>query len=94
MSEYYGISGLKEAKEYMADKILSNRLREITTALLAHNEQAAVDILGDVDAMKVKSSMTLFDAVFPNDIFDQVLNQFYGGERCQRTLRAIEDGQH
>lgn len=91
MSEYYGISGLEEAQEYMANETLSSRLREITNALLAHKGQTADNILGYVDAMKVKSSMTLFDAVCPDDIFAQVLNQFYGSERCKRTIQMLNN---
>ena len=92
MSNFYGISDLNEAEEYMKDDTLSGRLREITNALLKHTDKRATDILGYVDAMKVKSSMTLFDIVCPNDIFDLVLQQFYGGERCGRTLRMTENG--
>ncbi len=89
MSKFYGITSLKEAQEYMKNETLSGRLREITHALLEHAGKRAEDILGYVDAMKVKSSMALFDIVCPNDIFDQVLQQFYGGERCGRTLKMV-----
>ena len=89
MSEFYGISGLEEAQEYMKNETLSTRLREITNALLAHSDKSADDILGYIDAKKVKSSMTLFDAVCPDDIFREVLNQFYGGKGCQRTLGKL-----
>jgi len=89
MSDYYGISGLKEAQDYMANEILSTRLREISSALLSHKDKTSEEILGYVDDLKVRSCMTLFDAVCPNSIFGEVLNQFYGGERCQRTLRML-----
>lgn len=89
MSDYYGISGLKEAQDYMANEILSTRLREISSALLSHKDKTSEEILGYVDDLKVRSCMTLFDAVCPNNIFGEVLNQFYGGERCQRTLRML-----
>ena len=52
---------------------LGERLREMTKVLLTHQKIAAVDIFGDLDAMKVRSCMTLFDAVSPDDIFEQVL---------------------
>ena len=94
MSEYYGISGLKEAQDYMADEVLSIRLREITNALLSHKDKTSEAILGYVDDLKVRSCMTLFDAVCPNDVFGEVLNQFYGGERCQKTLKMLDNGQH
>ena len=89
MSKFYGITSLKEALEYMKNETLSGRLREITAALLEHTDKRAEDILGYVDAMKVKSSMTLFDAVCPGDVFEKVLQQFYGGERCGRTFRML-----
>lgn len=89
MSEYYGITGLKEAQDYVANEILSHRLREITYALMSHRDKTLEEILGYVDDLKVRSCMTLFDAVCPNDLFGEVLNQFYGGERCQRTLEIL-----
>jgi uncharacterized protein (DUF1810 family) len=92
MSEFYGISGLEEAQEYMKNETLSTRLREITNALLAHSDKSADDILGYIDAKKVKSSMTLFDAVCPNDVFNDVLTLLYADKRCQRTLNTIKHG--
>lgn len=94
MSSYYGISGIEEAQEYMENEILATRLREITKALLTHKDKTSEEILSYVDDLKVRSCMTLFDAVCPDEIFGEVLNQFYGGERCQRTLRMIGNGQH
>ena len=78
-AKYYGISGLDEAKAYYEHPILHARLREITIALLQHRGESAVDILGEIDAVKVRSCMTLFDAVSPNDIFREVLDAFYSG---------------
>jgi uncharacterized protein (DUF1810 family) len=85
----YGIKNIEEAREYLQDKILGERLREITNALLEHYDKTADDIFGDLDAMKVKSCMTLFDAISPNDIFDKVLDRFYEGKRCELTIRAL-----
>jgi len=47
-------------------------------ALLQHRGKSAVDIFGDIDAIKVRSCMTLFDAVSPDDIFQDVLDAFDG----------------
>ena len=88
-SEYYGIASRQEAEAYLAEPTLNARLREITLALLDHKNKTAQQILGDIDAMKVKSSMTLFDAIVPNDIYADVLNTFFAGERCKRTLECI-----
>jgi uncharacterized protein (DUF1810 family) len=85
----YGIINIEEAQEYLQDEILGERLREITNALLEHYDKTAVDIFGYLDAMKVKSCMTLFDAISPNDIFDKVLDRFYEGKRCELTIRIL-----
>lgn len=85
-AKYYGISGYDEAEAYLKHPILGERLREVTKTLLTHQEIAAVDIFGDLDAMKVRSCMTLFDAVSPDDIFEQVLDVFYHGTCCKKTL--------
>ena len=90
-SQHYGITGLAEAKDYLNDEILGSRLREITLALLEHQGKSAQDILGRTDAMKVRSSMTLFDMVSPNDIFAQVLDKFYNGKRCEKSLRLVKE---
>ena len=82
----YGIINIEEAQEYLQDKILGERLREITNALLEHYDKTAVDIFGYLDAMKVKSCMTLFDAVSPGDIFENVISVFYNGIYDKRTL--------
>lgn len=85
----YGIRDKKEAEEYLNHKILGKRLREITMALLEHNGCSAEDIFGDLDAMKVKSCMTLFDVICPDDIFAEVLNKFYANKRCDLTIRML-----
>lgn len=87
----YGIRDKKEAEEYLNHKILGNRLREITMALLKHNGCSAEDIFGDLDAMKVRSCMTLFDVISPEDIFAAVLNKFYANKRCDLTIRMLSE---
>ena len=85
----YGIRNREEAEEYLHHKLLGQRLREITNALLLVEERSAEDIFGELDAMKVKSSMTLFDLIEPNGIYADVLNRFFNGERCNRTIEFI-----
>lgn len=80
-SSFYGINGREEAEEYLQNPILGKRLREIATALQTHTDKSAVSILGAIDAVKVQSCMTLFDSISPNDIFGDVLEQFYDGQR-------------
>ena len=91
MSKTYSISSLLEAKAYWENDILHARLKEITEALLSHTDDSAEFIFGGLDAMKVKSCMTLFDVVSPHDIFEKVLETFYEGGRCRRTLSKLKD---
>lgn len=78
-SEYYGLDDEDEARAYLANPILGNRLREITSAVLSHRgELTARQIMGSgIDTVKLHSCMKLFDKVSPNDIFSQVLEAFY-----------------
>ena len=86
----FGISGLEEAKAYLAHEVLGPRLREITEAVLMNQGIPADVLMGwEVDAMKLRSSMTLFDAASPNDIFDEVLEAFFDGSRCRLTLSRL-----
>ena len=89
-SEFYGISGKEEAKAYLQHPVLGFRLREITKVLLECNNPSAYIILGFPDVMKVQSCMTLFDLVSPNDIFNDVLNKYYEGKRCEKTMRRLD----
>ena len=85
-SEFYGISSKEEAKAYLDHPVLGQRLREITRALLDCPVQSAGEIFGFPDVLKVRSCMTLFDLVSPNDIFNEVLFDYYEGQRCDKTL--------
>lgn len=85
-SHLYGIANRKEAEDYLAHPVLGSRLREITEALLANTNKSAVAILGEIDAQKVKSCMTLFDCISPDDIFADVLDSFYNGERDKKSI--------
>lgn len=85
-AKYYGLSGYDEAEAYLHHPILGERLRHITQALLTHKDLSLNEILGGIDAMKVCSCMTLFDAVSPDDIFDEVLNSFEDARVDKRTL--------
>ena len=77
-SRLYGIDGLEEAKAYLQHPVLGARLREITQEVLNHEGKNIYAIMGArIDAMKFKSSMTLFDAVSPEDIFAKALDTFY-----------------
>ncbi len=88
-SEFYGIIDKDEAISYLNHPVLGKRLREITTALLNCGRTSAFNILGFPDVLKVQSCMTLFDVVSPNDIFNDVLEKFYEGKRCEKTIARL-----
>ena len=89
-SQYYGLADTDEARTYLAHPLLNERLRTITKAVLLHGNMDVKRVMGSsIDAVKLKSSMTLFDVVCPNDIFEEVLKTFYGGERDSLTLNKI-----
>ena len=89
-SRAYGISGLDEAKAYLEHSVLAGRLYELCNALLMHKGKSAYEIFGPVDAMKLKSSMTLFSlASEDHTIFDEVLDCFFNGEMDEVTVRLI-----
>ena len=92
MAHTYGVSGLEEARAYLEHPWLSGRLYELCVALLHHKDKSAYEIFGDLDEMKLKSSMTLF-ALTSEDytIFDQVLEQFFNGEMDELTVRLINE---
>lgn len=89
-AHYYGISDRYEAQRYLNHIILGRRIREITEALLEHKDKTALSIFGDIDAVKVRSCMTMFDFLSPNDIFGEVLRSFYNEERCEITLQVMQ----
>ena len=90
-SEYYGLSGIKEAQAYLSDPILKARLIEITDAVIAHKDKSAEEILGGIDAKKLRSCMTLFSTAAPDiPVFEAVLEQFFHGVPDRNTLRLTK----
>ena len=80
MSSDFAIGSLDEARAYLAHPVLGTRLRECAGTLLSIEGRSAEEILGSVDAMKVRSCMTLFHRAAPDEpVFRQVLDRFYGG---------------
>ncbi|MBV8681630.1 MAG: DUF1810 domain-containing protein [Caulobacteraceae bacterium] len=89
MARRYAIASLAEAKAYLAHPVLGPRLHELTGILAALTVTDARAIFGDVDAIKFRSSMTLFDAVEPGGVFAKALDHFFAGERDPATLERI-----
>lgn len=88
-SHYYGIDNLEEAKTYLQHPVLGTRLREITTTFLELSGVNAKDVFGYLDAMKVRSCMTLFNEVSEDDLFRRVLERYYSGLADEKTLTIL-----
>lgn len=85
-AQHYGITDLDEARAWLADPVLGPRLIEIGRAMLAHAGRAPEDILGPVDALKLRSCATLFRAAGgPEDVFGALIGEFYAGKECHLT---------
>lgn len=86
MSRYYGIASLDEARGYLAHPVLGPRLRECAEALLGITGRSADEILGSMDAMKLRSCMTLFHRAAPTEpAFAQVLERYFDGVADEAT---------
>jgi uncharacterized protein (DUF1810 family) len=80
VARHYAVSDLEEARAYLAHPVLGPRLHECCEALLAGESTSAEHVLGSVDAMKLRSSMTLFGRAAPEDtVFGDVLERFFAG---------------
>ena len=88
-ADYYGIAGADEARAYRQHPVLRERLREITEALLLLDGLSAKQIFGDVDAMKLRSSMALFWEATREGLFRKVLDKYYEGKMCDKTLGML-----
>ncbi|SDU80021.1 Uncharacterized protein, DUF1810 family [Microlunatus sagamiharensis] len=85
-AQAYAVGSLAEARDYLAHPVLGPRLRECAAALLTHADRSAETVLGGIDALKLRSSMTLFARAVPEEeVFQRVLDAFYAGEPDART---------
>jgi uncharacterized protein (DUF1810 family) len=79
-STIFAIRSLDEARVYLEHSVLGGRLRECASILAELEGRSAVDIFGSLDALKVRSSMTLFHRAAPDEpVFTRVLDRFYDG---------------
>jgi uncharacterized protein (DUF1810 family) len=93
IAQFCGISSLGEAQAYLNHSLLGPRLRECVEAILpCAGLRSPEQILGPIDALKLRSNLTLFDQVEPNTPFAAALAAFFGGVPDERTL-AILNGQ-
>ena len=90
MSERYAIRSLAEARAYLAHPVLGARLLECSAAVAESEATTAEQIFGGVDAMKLRSSMTLFARAAPDEsVFTRVLQRFFDGVPDANTLALL-----
>jgi uncharacterized protein (DUF1810 family) len=89
-SQLFGVRGLAEARAYAAHPVLGPRLVAAARALVDLPGSDPVAVLGSIDAVKVRSSMTLFAAADPDEpVYGEVLAKYYGGEQDPATLSRL-----
>ncbi len=90
MSIKYSIGSIQEAVEYLNHPILGSRIRECSRIVLTTDGYSAKQILGSIDELKFRSSMTLFNYVQKNeDIFELVLSKYFNGIQDNKTLELL-----
>jgi uncharacterized protein (DUF1810 family) len=89
MSRRYSIKSAAEASAYLDHRLLGPRLRECFGAVTDIVGRSANQIFGSPDDLKLRSCATLFDSVSDEDIFEQVINKYFDGERDEDTLRLL-----
>ena len=90
MAQRYAIASPAEAEAYLAHPVLGPRLLECARILLGLTAASATDVLGAVDAQKLRSSMTLFARAAPDEpVFRDVLTRYFDGEQDGETLRRL-----
>ena len=89
-AKLYGLQGADDAARYLAHPVLGPRLEEVTRLVIANKDRSAIDIFGPVDAMKFRSSMTLFSHVAAaGQPFEKALELFFASERCPLTEATL-----
>ena len=93
ISQRYAISSLPEARAYLAHPVLGTRLTECAEIVKGLEGRSAEEVFGGIDAMKLRSSMTLFARADPsNAVFAEVLDAYFGGVPDEATERLLGSG--
>jgi uncharacterized protein (DUF1810 family) len=89
-ARFFAIDSVQEARAYLEHPLLGPRLRECTRALLAVDGKSAREILGETDATKLRSSLTLFShAAADEPLFQEALDKYCAGEPDVETERRL-----
>jgi uncharacterized protein (DUF1810 family) len=87
---HFGLDGRAEADAYWRHDVLRGRLVECARLVVTHSDLTAHAIFGSPDDQKLRSCMTLFEAVaYDEPVFGDVLGRFYGGERDAATIALL-----
>lgn len=93
-AQRYAIRDIDQARRYLADPVLGNRLRHDVNLMVRHKGKSALEILGSPDDLKFRSCLTLFYEAASDkadkSLFAETLNQFYNGEQDPRTLELLQ----
>ena len=89
MAVRYAIGSRAEAGAYLEHAVLGARLRECAGIVVGLEGRTVGEIFGDPDDLKFRSSMTLFDAVAPEQVFAEALRKYFGGEPDGATLERL-----
>lgn len=89
-SHHFAITSRDEAVAYLAHPLLGPRLHDCTRLILDYGARDATVIFGHTDSRKLRSSLTLFDAVAPDGMFAEGLRTYFNGERDQHTITYLQ----
>ena len=90
-AQYYAISSLAEARAYLEHPVLGARYLECVGALQDVPLSDPAQVFGPIDAIKLRSSLTLFEAARPHPLFGAALNRWFAGQRDTATLALLEN---
>ena len=88
-AHYYGIASMEEARAYLDHELLGPRYRACVEALQQLATSDAVAVFGSIDAIKLRSSLTLFEAAKPDPLFASAIDRWFGGERDAATIKLL-----
>ena len=90
-AQHVAIRSADEARNYFDHPVLGPRYIECVTALQDLPISDPVAVFGEIDAMKLRSSLTLFETVRPSPLLAAALDRWFGGKRDEMTLRLLGD---